>query len=68
MFWKRKTKIVNSCLGPIAIPPVPARPIFIEMFELLRDAEKFDNQGYKNSCKIVLDRLSEVSKSYENEN
>lgn len=67
MFWKREDKTVKTGFGEIPVPKIPARPIFVEMLELLRDAEKFDNQGYKDSCKTVLNRLSEVAKNYDNE-
>jgi len=45
MFWRRKTKVVNSNIGlrPLILPPPPPKKEFETMLEILRDAEKYDN-------------------------
>lgn len=63
MFWKRKTKVVNSGLGPIMSPPPPPKKEFETMLEILRDAEKFDNANEievrNNTLQNLVDYINE---------
>lgn len=58
-FWKRKEKITRGTLGPLLMPPIPPRKEFETMLEILRDAEKFDNNGEKSVSNSTLRTLCE---------
>jgi hypothetical protein len=59
MFWKRETKIVKGSLGPLLIPPIPAKREFQTMLEILRDAEKYDNGNDIEVRNVLLTTLCE---------
>lgn len=59
MFWKRETKIVKGSLGPLLIPPIPAKREFQTMLEILRDAEKYDNGNDIEVRDVLLSTLCE---------
>lgn len=65
MFWKRKTKLVNSNLGlgPLILPQSPPKKEFETMLEILRDAEKFDNANEidvrNNTLQNLVDYINE---------
>lgn len=59
MFWKRKEKVVIGSLGPLLIPPIPAKREFETMLEILRDAEKYDTGNNIEVRNVLLTTLCE---------
>ena len=64
MIWSRKEKITHGRLGPLLIPPIPAKKEFISMMEILKDAEKFDSEGESDVSKKLLKILCEYIEVY----
>lgn len=60
MFWNREKKVVSSIGGlPLELPPIPPKKKFETMFEILRDAEKYDSEGEKEVSDRTLAGLCE---------
>ncbi len=68
MFWKREERInhYTNGLGPLLEIPVPPQKEYKAILELLRDAEKYDNQGEKEIAKDTLKVLSKHILEYCN--
>ena len=66
MFWKRKVEIVQGPLGPLSREPEPANEIFTLMLDLLRDAEKWNNQQEYKITLAILKELEDVIQTYRN--
>lgn len=66
MFWNRKKQIVNS-IGrlPLEVPPVPPKKEFATMLEMLRDAEKYDNESEKEASEAILTALTEYIERFK---
>jgi len=70
MFWNRKEKVVIGSLGPLLIPPIPAKREFETMLEILKDAEKYDNGNdieVRNALLTTLCEHIEVFKAKKQE-
>lgn len=65
MIWKRKEEIASTKLGPISVPPVPARKEFETMLQLLIEAEKFDMNGESFARNMILSALVEYIEQYK---
>ena len=66
MFWKRKKQVVSSIGGlPLEVPPIPPKKEFATMLELLRDAEKYDNESEKEASEAVLTTLCEYIERFK---
>lgn len=67
MNWFRKssdlklTKVGNQLY---LSPPPPAKKEFIVMLSLLKDAEKYDNEGDSDVSESILKTLSEYINNY----
>ena len=70
MEWIREEKISIGHLGPTLDIPLPARKEFVNMLELLKDAEKYNNQGENKITIGVLKNLNIYIEEYifDNEN
>jgi hypothetical protein len=64
MFWSRKDKNINTRIGPILVPPIPPKREFNIMLEILRDSEKYDNEGERELSKKMLLSLKEYIDEY----
>lgn len=64
MFWNRKIEIVQGPLGPLSRQPEPANGVFELMLDLLRDAEKWDNQQEYKITLAILSELEDVIQTY----
>jgi len=70
MFWNRKEKVVIGNLGPLLMPPIPAKREFETMLEILKDAEKYDNGNdieVRNALLTTLCEHIEVFKTKKKE-
>ena len=66
MFWNRKKQVVSSIGGlPLEVPPIPPKKEFATMLELLRDAEKYDNESEKEASEAVLTTLCEYIERFK---
>ena len=65
MFWKREPKIVKGSLGPLLIPPIPAKREFQTMLEILRDAEKYDTGKDIEVRNVLLTTLCEHIETFK---
>ena len=65
MFWKRKQKTTSGELGMLEIPPMPPKKHFSTMLEMLRDSEKYDNEGEKIVSNAMLTNLCEFIERYK---
>jgi hypothetical protein len=65
MFWKKKQKTTVGTLGMLKIPPMPKKKQFATMFEMLRDSEKYDNEGEKDVSIGMLINLCEFIERYK---
>lgn len=62
MFWKRKEEIKYSNIGPILMTPMPPKKEFETMFEMLKDAEKYDHtEEYGVSDMILKDLVKYIN-------
>lgn len=68
MFWSRKEKIITGTLGPIKTCPVPAKPAFVTMLEILKDAEKYDNENNNDVRDVLLTILCEKIEIFKSKN
>lgn len=71
MFEKVKKNKNNGLKDLIATnlpPPLPQKKQFSTMNELLRDAEKYDNEGEKEIRDIILTTLCEFIEKYKMDN
>ena len=66
MFWKRDKKITAGDLGMLEIPPIPPKKQFATMLEMLRDSEKYDNEGEKEVSIEILTSLCKYIERYKN--
>lgn len=64
MFWKRKNKTIFTQLGPVAQIPIPAKKEFETMFEILKDAEKYDHAEEYGVSDMVLKDLVKYINDY----
>jgi hypothetical protein len=65
MFWKREQKTTAGALRMLEIPPMPPKKQFATMLEMLRDAEKYDNEGEKDVSIAMLTNLCEFIERYK---
>ena len=65
MFWKREEKTTLGALGMLEIPPMPPKKQFATMLEMLRDSEKYDNEGEKDVSIAMLTNLCEFIERYK---
>lgn len=66
MFWKREKEVVSGSLGPLLIPPIPAKKEFKTMLEILRDAEKYDTVNDIEVRNALLTTLCEHIEAFKN--
>lgn len=59
MFWKRKQEVIHGGLGLLSKIPTPPKKQFATMLEILKDAEKYDNEGEKELSNKMLINLCE---------
>ena len=64
MFWKRKIEIIQGSFDPLSRESEPASGIFELMMELLRDAEKWDNQQEYKIALAIMGELEDVIQTY----
>lgn len=62
---KKEFEISDKFPGFIP-PPPPSNKVFETMFELLRDAEKYDNAGEKGVSNATLNNLCDFIDDYIN--
>lgn len=65
MFWKREKRTTVGVLGVMEMPPIPPKKQFATMLEILRDAEKYDNEGDKEVSDAMLTNLCEFIERYK---
>jgi hypothetical protein len=65
MFWKREQKTTIGDLGMLEILPMPQKKQFATMMEMLRDSEKYDNEGEKDVSIAMLTNLCEFIERYK---
>ncbi len=65
MFWTREPKKAVGALGMLEIQPILPKKQFETMLEMLRDAEKYDNNGEKDVSTAILTNLCEFIERYK---
>lgn len=65
MFWTREPKKAVGALGMLEIQPIPPKKEFGTMLEMLRDSEKYDNNGEKDVSIAMLTNLCEFIERYK---
>lgn len=65
MFWKREKKTAVGSLGMLEIPPMLPKKQFSIMLEMLRDSEKYDNDGETEVSIAMLTNLCEFIERYK---
>ncbi len=65
MILKREEKVSHGGLGKVLIPLIPQKKQFSTMLEMLRDAEKYDNEGEKDVSDAMLTNLCEFIERYK---
>jgi len=58
MFWNKEKEEKITGKGKVYLaPPPPPKKKFKTMYELLKDAEKYDNAGEEETSKKILENL-----------
>lgn len=64
IFWKREDQKWSQMPIGVLLPPPPKKQ-FATMLEMLRDAEKYDNEGEQEVSNAYLTNLCEYIERYK---